>query len=74
LEIPYYAITKYNSVAPAALKAAIEGIHNKTFLGLTYNFSPTNHFGLSGTFGPEVCHMGPPYAGGVVKVPVKGTS
>jgi ABC-type branched-subunit amino acid transport system substrate-binding protein len=72
LEILYYAITKYNSVAPAALKAAIEGIHNKSFLGLTYNFSSTNHFGLTGSFGPAVCHMGAPYAGGVGKVPVKG--
>jgi ABC-type branched-subunit amino acid transport system substrate-binding protein len=71
LELLDYAITKYNSTSPAAIKAALESIHNQTFLGLKYNFSPTNHYGLVGTFGPAVCHMGTPYAGGVGKVPVK---
>jgi hypothetical protein len=26
---------------------------------------------LIGSFGPAVCNMGPPYAGGVGRVPVK---
>jgi ABC-type branched-subunit amino acid transport system substrate-binding protein len=71
LEIMDYAITKYHSTAPAAIKKAIEGITSKQILGLTYKFSPTNHFGLVGSFGPAVCNMGPPYAGGVGRVPVK---
>ena len=71
LEIMNYAITKYHSTDPAAIKKAIEGITSKQFLGLSYKFSPTNHFGLVGSFGPAVCNMGPPYAGGVGRVPVK---
>ena len=71
LEILNYAITKYHSTDPAAIKKAIEGITSKEFLGLSYKFSPTNHFGLVGSFGPAVCAMGPPYAGGVGRVPVK---
>jgi ABC-type branched-subunit amino acid transport system substrate-binding protein len=73
LELLNYAITKYHSTSPAAIKKAIEGISSKQFLGLSYKFSPTNHFGLVGTFGPAVCNMGPPYAGGVGRVPVKSS-
>jgi hypothetical protein len=73
LEILNYAITKYHSTDPAAIKKAIEGITSKEFLGLSYKFSTTNHFGLVGSFGPAVCQMGPPYAGGVGRVPVKSS-
>jgi ABC-type branched-subunit amino acid transport system substrate-binding protein len=71
LEMLNYAITKYHSIAPAAIKKAIEGIHNQSYLGFKYNFSPTNHYGLTGQYGAATCQMGPPYAGGVGKVPVK---
>jgi ABC-type branched-subunit amino acid transport system substrate-binding protein len=71
LELLNYAITKYHSVDPAAIKKAIEGIHNQSFLGFKYNFSSTNHYGLIGQFGAATCLMAPPYAGGVGKVPVK---
>jgi ABC-type branched-subunit amino acid transport system substrate-binding protein len=71
LEMLHYAITKYHSIDPAAIKKAIEGIHNQTFLGFTYNFSSTNHYGLIGQYGAATCLMAPPYAGGVGKVPVK---
>ncbi|HEY6622413.1 MAG TPA: ABC transporter substrate-binding protein [Acidimicrobiales bacterium] len=71
LEMLHYAITKYHSIDPAAIKKAIEGIHNQTFLGFTYNFSSTNHYGLIGQFGAATCLMAPPYAGGVGKVPIK---
>lgn len=71
MELLDYAITKYHSTAPAAIKAALEGIHKQSFLGLTYTFTPTNHYGLVGPLGSAVCHMGTPYAGGVGKVPVK---
>jgi hypothetical protein len=71
LEMLNYAITKYHSIAPAAIKKAIEGIHNQQYLGFTYNFSATNHYGLTGQYGAATCQMGPPYAGGVGKVPVK---
>jgi branched-chain amino acid transport system substrate-binding protein len=71
VELLAYAINKYNTLDPAAIKKAIEGIHNKTFLGLTYNYSPTNHYGITGVYSAAVCAMGPPYAGGVGKVPIR---
>lgn len=71
VEIMAAAIEKYRSTDPSAIKKAIEGIHHQSFIGIQYNFSPTNHFGLTGQYGPAVCAMGPPYAGGVGKVPIK---
>lgn len=71
VEIMAAAIEKYHSTDPSAIKKAIEGIHHRSFIGIQYNFSPTNHFGLTGRYGPAVCAMGPPYAGGVGKVPIK---
>ena len=71
VEIMAAAIEKYHSTDPSAIKKAIEGIHDQSFIGIQYNFSPTNHFGLTGRYGPAVCAMGPPYAGGVGKVPIK---
>jgi branched-chain amino acid transport system substrate-binding protein len=65
-----YAIEKEHSDSPQAIKAGIESIHNKTFDTVEYNFSPTNHFGITGTEGANVCQMAPPYAGGVAKVPI----
>jgi ABC-type branched-subunit amino acid transport system substrate-binding protein len=70
-ELLNYAVTKYHSVSPAAIQAALQGIHNKQFLGIDYNYSATNHYGLTGQYGAAVCQMGPPYAGGTAKVPVK---
>jgi branched-chain amino acid transport system substrate-binding protein len=72
LEMLDYAITKYHSTSPAAIKTAIEGIRNLSFLGFKYSFSTTNHYGLTGQYASAVCHMGAPYAGGANKVPVKG--
>ena len=65
------AIEKYHSTDPNAIKKAIEGMHDQSFIGIQYSFSPTNHFGLTGQYGPAVCAMGTPYAGGVGKVPIK---
>ncbi|MGA8370169.1 MAG: ABC transporter substrate-binding protein [Acidimicrobiales bacterium] len=71
VEIMAAAIEKYHSTDPNAIKKAIEGMGHKTFIGIQYDYSPTNHFGLTGQYGPAVCAMGPPYAGGVGKVPIK---
>ncbi|HEY2563429.1 MAG TPA: hypothetical protein VGI44_06930, partial [Acidimicrobiales bacterium] len=71
VEIMAAAIEKYHSTDPTAIKKAIEGMGRKTFIGIDYHYSPTNHFGLTGQYGPAVCAMGPPYAGGVGKVPIK---
>jgi len=71
VELLAYAIGKEHTLDPVAIKKAIEGIHNQSFLGIDYNFSPTNHYGLSGQYAAAICKMGPPYAGGVGKVPVR---
>jgi ABC-type branched-subunit amino acid transport system substrate-binding protein len=71
VEIMAAAIEKYHSTDPNAIKKAIEEMRDQSFIGIQYSFSPSNHFGLTGQYGPAVCAMGPPYAGGVGKVPIK---
>jgi ABC-type branched-subunit amino acid transport system substrate-binding protein len=71
VEIMAAAIEKYHSTDPSAIKKAIEDMRDQSFIGIQYSFSPNNHFGLTGQYGPAVCAMGPPYAGGVGKVPIK---
>jgi ABC-type branched-subunit amino acid transport system substrate-binding protein len=73
LEIFKYAIEKYHSIDPNAIKTAIEGIHGMSFNGITFDFSSTNHYGLTGQYGAAVCTMGKPYAGGDANVPVKSS-
>ena len=65
-----YAITKEHSDSPAAIKAGLESIHNMKFDTVEYNFSPTNHFGITGADGPAVCKAAPPYVDGVAKIPL----
>jgi ABC-type branched-subunit amino acid transport system substrate-binding protein len=72
LELFKYAIEKYHSLDPNAIKQALEGV-NQQFFGAQFTISPTNHFGLTGQYGAAVCNMGPPYAGGDAKVPVKAS-
>jgi ABC-type branched-subunit amino acid transport system substrate-binding protein len=56
-----YAISKFNSVSPDAIKAALNGLHNQNFIGNFFplSFSSANHFGLSGALGAHVCSMAP---------------
>lgn len=68
-----YAINKEDSTDNNAIKQALEGIHNKSFLGIPQSFSATNHVGATGTFASAVCNVGPPYAGGKGLVPVRAT-
>lgn len=68
-----YAIEKYHSVDPNAIKAAVEGIHGMQYHYLTYDFSPTNHYGLVGQYAAAVCNMAPPYAGGPGVLPTKAS-
>jgi branched-chain amino acid transport system substrate-binding protein len=70
LEMMKVAIEKYHSVDPNAIKAAMETI-DQSFFGIQYKITPTNHYGLTGQYGAAVCNMGPPYAGGDAKVPIK---
>lgn len=73
LEIMKYAIEKYHSLDPNAIKQAIEGIHGMSWYGITYDYSSTNHYGLTGPYAAAVCNMAPPYAGGKARVPVKAS-
>jgi ABC-type branched-subunit amino acid transport system substrate-binding protein len=70
LEMMKVAIEKYHSVDPNAIKAAMETI-DQSFFGIQYKITPTNHYGITGPYAAAVCNMGPPYAGGDAKVPVK---
>jgi ABC-type branched-subunit amino acid transport system substrate-binding protein len=72
LELFKYAIEKYHSLDPNAIKQALEGV-NQQFFGAQFTITPTQHFGLTGQYGAAVCNMGPPYAGGDGKVPVKSS-
>ena len=54
-----WAILKYDSVSPAALKKALEtiGHHNGFFFHQwKWSFTPSDHAGFSGTWGPAVCN------------------
>lgn len=74
LEMLSYAATKEHSIAPDAIKVALEHVTNKKFLGLTYTFTSSNHFGIKAPYNSAVCKMAPPYASGVGKVPVQAKS
>ena len=65
-----YAIDKEHSDSPAAIKAGIESIHDLKFDTVEYNFTPINHYGITGADGAAVCQMGPPYAGGTGRIPL----
>ena len=69
MEILKYAIEKYHSVDPDAIKQAIEGMGSQTYFGgFTYDYSTSNHFGMTGDLGPNVCKM-TPFSDGKYKIP-----
>lgn len=59
LELVKYAIEKYHSVDPDAIKTAMEGI-DRSFLWkeFTYHFTPQNHAGAVG-HSEQVCKLSP---------------
>ncbi len=71
IELLRAAIDKEHSDSPAAIKAGIEAIHNQSFETIKYNFSASNHYGITGEDAAAICQMAPPYAGGVGKVPIQ---
>jgi ABC-type branched-subunit amino acid transport system substrate-binding protein len=70
LELVKYAIEKYHSTDPNAIKQALEGVHNQSFLDpiFTYDYSPTNHYGITGDLSAHMCAMAP-LIDGPYKVP-----
>jgi ABC-type branched-subunit amino acid transport system substrate-binding protein len=60
LELLKYAVTKYDSTSPDAIKTALESFNQDLFWqGDHYHFTPTNHYGLSGVYGSAVCQAAP---------------
>ena len=60
VELLKLAIEKNNSTDGDAIKNALETMGAKKFFNtLDYNYTPTNHFGLTGDFGPAMCSMWP---------------
>jgi ABC-type branched-subunit amino acid transport system substrate-binding protein len=61
LELLKYAIEKNHSTDPNAIKSALEGMDNQSFIDplFVYDFSPDNHFGLTGDLGAQVCNLAP---------------
>ena len=61
LELADYAINKYHSTSPAAIRSALQSTHNTGFLGnyFKYTFTASNHFGLTGTIAAQTCHLSP---------------
>jgi hypothetical protein len=54
------AISKYNSDSPSAMKAALENFKQDLFWpGDTYHFTSSNHYGLTGVYGSQVCNASP---------------
>ena len=60
LELLKKAIEKYHSVDPDAIKQALETMGPTTlFNTFQYNYTATNHFGLTGGQAVSVCKMAP---------------
>jgi len=57
-----YAIEKYDSLDPAALQKALEGMSNTKLLnwvGMQFTESSTFHGGLVGPYGAGICQSSP---------------
>jgi hypothetical protein len=69
LEMLKTAIEKNHSLDPNGIKQVLESM-NQTFYGvLSFQFSPTNHFGLTGSSGAAVCQL-TPFVDGPYREPV----
>jgi ABC-type branched-subunit amino acid transport system substrate-binding protein len=70
LELLKQAIEKNHSIDPDAIKQGLESLGNVSLFGLIdYNFTSTNHFGLNGAYGTNVCKM-TGFSDGKYRVPV----
>jgi len=70
LELLKLAIEKNHSTDPDAIKQAMENLGPQKIFGIIdYNFSPTNHYGLTGDYGTAVCKMSN-FADGAYRIPV----
>jgi ABC-type branched-subunit amino acid transport system substrate-binding protein len=70
LELLKMAIEKNHSLDPDAIKSALESLGNVKLGGtVDYNYTPTNHFGLTGDYGVAVCNASG-FTDGPYRIPV----
>ena len=63
------AVEKNHSIAPDAIKNALENMGPTTIWGTyQFNFTPTNHWAVTGQYGPAVCKM-TPFSDGSARLP-----
>jgi branched-chain amino acid transport system substrate-binding protein len=69
-ELVKLAIEKNHSVDPDAIKTALEGMGPTTIFG-TYQFSytPTDHWAVTGQYGPAMCKVAAPFSDGNARLP-----
>jgi hypothetical protein len=73
LELFAAAAEKTHSIDPDAIKTTIESAGMQTFYGaLQYNYTPTNHFGITGDLGAATCKMSP-FSDGAYRIPFQAT-
>jgi branched-chain amino acid transport system substrate-binding protein len=73
LELLKMAIEKHHSIDPDAIKDGLETLGSQKLFGtVDYNYTPTNHFGLTGDYGTSVCNA-TGFADGPYRIPVKST-
>jgi ABC-type branched-subunit amino acid transport system substrate-binding protein len=73
LELFAAAAEKTHSIDPDAITSAITGAGMQTFYGaLQYNYSSTNHFGITGDLGAATCKMSP-FSDGAYRIPFQAT-
>lgn len=69
MELMKTAIEKYHSVDPAAVKKALESTNQVLWGVFTYNYTPTNHWGLTSDYAANVC-KDTPFSDGAYRVPI----
>jgi branched-chain amino acid transport system substrate-binding protein len=63
------AVEKNHSISPDAIKSALETMGPTTIFGTyQYDFTPTNHWGVTGQYGPAECKMSP-FSDGNFRIP-----
>ena len=68
-ELVKLAVEKNNSTSPDAMKNALENLGPTTIYGTyQFNYSPTNHWAVTGQYGPAMCKM-TPFSDGSARIP-----
>jgi len=69
-ELVKLAVEKYHSVDPDAIKTALEGMGPTTIFGTyQYNYTTTDHWAVTGEYGPIACKVAQPFSDGSARLP-----